>query len=384
MRFRLLALTSVAVVAVAGPIAPRAFRPLALAPAAGVAVAQPSPPRPAACPATSTFTLHVERPNRTPAKGLQVVVKAGGRAGVRKATDVVSASGEIALCIRDATSGEMVEVTVAPESFLVLYPSHRQLALSSQGTPSVVVCETGRDCSQLSEADVVRIIQKALPQIRSMTANEKAAFFREWADYARQLSRDANADIAQLFTALVRKERQITAASQASNFLLAYVNKVREVVVRFERHAERALVNRDLKGFDDINKAIVAYNPIFDQLSEKTDGYLKETSDYWSTDVSAELRALFGEAREFHKQCIYPLNVTKELINACIRREPECPGMAAARRDVQKARSSLRNVTTPRLDRFEKRATDWLDSLDGRLFGDPAPSSPPAPRRNNQ
>src|SRR5436190_18917786 len=182
-----------------------------------------------------------------------------------------------------------------------------------------------------------------------MTANDRAAFFRDWAAYARQLSTEMNANNAQLLAALFRKERQGAAASSASVFLKQFVNRAREVLVRFDRHAEHVLVVRDRAAraieLEEMRTADAAYNPIFDELTEKSDAYLKDTSDYWSPEVSSQLRALFDEALQIHQDGIYPLNTTLMLINDCIRRLPRCPGTDAALTAVQKAAKTVRDVT---------------------------------------
>jgi hypothetical protein len=359
VKVRLITLALVALGAAAGPAVPRAA---------------------AQCASGDTFTFQVERPNGAPAKGLQVQVEAGGKSGIRRATDVVSDSGSILLCIRGASSGEMVDVRVTPASFRLLYPMRARLPLSREGSPSIVVCEAGHDCGLLSAAEVTALIQKARPRAQAMSAEDKAAFFRDWAAYARQLSQETKSDNAELLAALVRKERQIAASSRASVLLRRYVNRARELVVRFERHAERALAYPSAAHVQQINQAAVAYNPVYDEMNVGTDAYRKETSDYWSPEVSAEFRALIDEALEIHTQGIYPLNRTLTLINDCISKQPSCR-RDAARAAVERAVQNAAGVTLLRLERFDKKTTEWLDSLDGRLFGDPAASPALPPER---
>jgi hypothetical protein len=324
----------------------------------------------AECAASDAFTFQVERPNGAPAKGLQLHVEAGGRSGIRRATDVVSDSGSILLCIRNAASGEMVDVRLAHPSFRLLYPLRARLPLSREGSPSIVVCEVGKDCGLLNAAEVSALIQKAQTRAQLMSPAEKAAFFHDWAEYARQLSQETNSDNAQLLAALVRKERQIAASSRASVVLRQYVNRARELLVRFDRHAERALSYPSKAQFKQMNEAFLAYNPVFDEMNDHTDAYRKDTSDYWSPEVSAELRALIDEAMEIHRRGIYPLNRTLTLITDCLGKRPACPGGDAALAAVQQAVRESRDVTLPRLDAFDRKATDWLESLNGRLFGD--------------
>jgi hypothetical protein len=358
MRPRLLTLTTIALAALAGPMVPRVI---------------------ADCPpSTSPFTFQVERPSGAPARGMPLHVEAGGKAGIRTADGFVYDSGNVLVCIRNASSGEMVEVHVPLASFRVLYPLRGRLPLSSEGSPSIVVCEEGRDCNQLTTQEIASLIQKAQPRTQSMSAAEKQAFFREWADYARQLSRETNSDYAQLLTALLRKERQVAAASRTSLLLRRFVNQAREVLVRFDRHAERVLAHGDRRELEEMNKAYLAYNPVFDEMSERVDSYLKDTGDYWSAEVSAELRALIDEALEIHRQGIYTLNRTSMLIIDCLKKRPECPGPKASRAAVQAARTTVHEVTLPKLDRFEKRSTEWLNSLDDRLFREPAAVAPVA------
>ncbi|HEX3478057.1 MAG TPA: hypothetical protein VHT91_23710 [Kofleriaceae bacterium] len=363
MRFRIVALFTVALIT-----------------AAQVAVAGPTLPSATECASNDSFDFHVTRPDATPAKGLQLLVEAGGEKGVRHGADTVSASGSVSICLFNARSGEMVEVQVASASFKILYPLRGHLPLSREGSPEIVVCEVGRDCNQLTTQQIAALIQKAQPRTQAMTAAEKQAFFREWADYARQLGRETNSDYAQLLGTLLRKERQVSAASRASVLLRRFVNQAREVLDRFDRHAERVLSHFDRRELDEMNKAYLAYNPVFDELSERADSYLKDAGDAWNPGVSAELRALIDEALEIHKQGIYTLNGMNTLINDCIGKRPECPGPEASRAAVQAARRTVIEVTLPRLDRFEKRSTQWLASLDERLFGDPAAATaaPPA------
>jgi hypothetical protein len=244
------------------------------------------------------------------------------------------------------------------------------LPLTSKGSPSIVVCEAGRDCSLRTETEVVGLLQKLQAQTRATTAEQKQATLHELQDWVRELSRETNANNEKLVTALYRKERQIKAASQASTLLRSFVNRARDVLDGFDRHAERVLDTRSQRELDEMSGYILAYNPIFNELREKADSYLKDTSDYWSAEVSSELRALIDEALEIHKQGIYPLNSTKLVIIDCIRKRPgpACPDREAARANVRAARKTAREVTLPRLEQFDKRATKWLDSLDDRLF----------------
>jgi hypothetical protein len=362
---RRLALVSIALVILAGPTRRHAMAQCALA---------------------DTFTFQVERPNRTPAKGLDLAVEARGAPRVRVVASV-SVSGSLKICIPKASAGDVVDVYVGSEAYRVLYPSRGRVTLSREDSPSIVVCEAHKDCALMTAADISALIQKSQSQVRSMTASERAAFFRDWAAYARQLSTEMNANNAQLLAALFRKERQVAAASSASVFLKQFINRARELLVRFERHAEHVLVVRDREAraheLEEMKKAYLAYNPIFDELREKSDAYLKDTSDYWSPEVSGQLRALFDEALQIHQNGIYPLNTSSMLINDCIRQLPRCPGPDAALKAVQEATKTVRDVTSPQLDRFEKRAKQWLGSLDDQLFDDPAvapPRSPPAKR----
>jgi hypothetical protein len=339
----------------------------------------------AECAAQEAFTFQVERPSGAPAKGLQVHVEAGGRSGIRKATDVVSDSGSILLCIRDAASGEMVDVRVAHPSFRLLYPLRARLPLSREGSPSIVVCEVGKDCGLLDASEVTALIQKAQARAQSMNAAEKAAFFHDWAEYARQLSQETQSDNAQLLAALVRKERQIAASSRASVLLRQYINRARELLVRFDRHAERALSYPSKAQFQQMNEAFLAYNPVFDEMNDHADAYRKETSDYWSSEVSAELRALIDEAMAIHRQEIYPLNRTLTLITDCLGKRPACPGGDAALAAVQQAVRESRDATLPRLEAFDRKTTDWLESLNDRLFGDAViPRTAAAPERKSR
>jgi len=263
----------------------------------------------------------------------------------------------------------MVDIYV-PGTLRVLYPPQRRLPLTSKGSPSIVVCDAGRDCSLRSEAEVVALVQKLQTQTRSQTAEEKQATFRELQEWIRELSRETNANNEKLVTALYRKERQVKAASQASTLLRTFANRARDVLDSFDRHAERVLDTHSQRELDEMSDYIVAYNPIFNEMREKADSYLKDTSDYWSAEVSSELRALIDEALELHKQGIYPLNSAKLVIIDCVKKRagPACTDREAARTTVQAARKTAREVTAPRLERFDKRATKWLDSLDDRLF----------------
>jgi hypothetical protein len=345
----------------------------------------------AECAARDRFTFEVERPGGRPAKGLQLDVEAGGSRGVRRATDVVSDSGSALLCILDANSGEMVDVRVRPSSFRILYPPRARLALTREGSPSIVVCEAGRDCGLQNAEDVAALIQKARSQAKVMDAEQKAAFFREWLIYARQLSQETSAENEKLFSALVSKERQITASVRASKLLRRFGNRARELVVRFERHAERALAYPTPRPIQQINQASLVYNPVFDEISEHADAYRKETADYWNAEVSGQFQALVDEALEIHRQDIYTLNAVLTLINDCRHKQRGCPGADRARARVKQAVRRAHTVTEPRLDRFEKRTRDWLKSLDDKLFAEPirppirpaAPDPRIAPRRDD-
>lgn len=366
MRLRLLALVPIALFVLVGSTLPRAL---------------------AQCAPADTFTFQVERPNGAHASGLQIGVQAGGKAGVRRATSVVDDSGNISLCIRNASSGEMVEIHTVSADYRVLYPSRGRLPLSHEDSPSIVVCEARSDCTLNTTAEVIRLLHKAQPQVRPMTASEREAFFRDWVEYTRQVSQDTNANNAKLLTALVRKERQVAAASRAAILLKRFANRARELLVRFDRHAEQVLVQRDravrASELKEMNEAYVAYNPVFDELTEQSEAYLTETGDYWSPEVSVGLRALFDEALRIHHDGIYPLNTASTLINHCVRKLPECPGSDTARAAVQRATKSVREVTLPQLDRFEARSKGWLGALDDQLFDHPTtevPASPPARR----
>jgi hypothetical protein len=347
MRLRLLTFTSIALAVLAGPTVLRAL---------------------AACPPEYTFTFQVERPNGAPAKNVRLTVGVRGGSGSDRRPAVVDDTGNIMLCLDKDRSGEMVDLYV-PENVKVMYPSRQRLPLSHDGSP-IVVCEASRDCAVHSEAEIAALFQKLQAQTRSMTKTQKAEMLHELQDWIGQLSRETNANNEKLIKALYRKERQVKAASQASTLLRAFNNRARELLERFARHAERVLDSRSPRELDDMREAITAYNPIFNELNERADAYLKETNDYWSSEVSSELRSLIDEALEIHKQGIHSLNNTKLVIIDCIKKlpGPACPDIKAARTAVQMARKTTSEVTLPRLDRFDSRVTKWLSSLDDRLF----------------
>src|SRR6185503_2834266 len=189
------------------------------------------------CPAASTFTFQVARPSREPASGVHLHVEAGGKAGIRRAAGKVSELGKVELCIRHAVSGEMVDVSVAPPTFRVLYPPNGRSPVTREGSPQIVVCEAQRDCS-VTQAQANTLVQKAQARTQSMSPDEKAAFFREWAEDARRLGRETNADVAPLLGALAHEEQRLTRSTHESQLLRRYVKQARTLIVQFELHAE--------------------------------------------------------------------------------------------------------------------------------------------------
>jgi hypothetical protein len=317
------------------------------------------------------FLLQVEHPDGRPARGLQVQVEAGGPAGVQVATSVVTDSGSLLIELK-ATSGAMVDVRVSEPGFKLLYPPRARLPLTCEGSPAVVVCRTGQDC-QLSGTDQVSaMLGKAESRIRDMTNEQMRTFFEEWIAHTSEVSREANADNAELLAALVHGERRVEASSDASELLKRFTNRSREILDRFVRHAQAALDHPSHKPFEMMNEARSAYNPVFDELSEQSDAYVKKTSDYWSSDVSAEFQSLVERALAIHQQYIRSLNAELTLINDCVHRQPGCPGKDAARAQVARAVEKTRGEAMPALDQFERDSKVWLQSLNERLLTDPA------------
>jgi hypothetical protein len=315
------------------------------------------------------FLLQVEHPDGSPARGLQVEVQAGGPAGVRIDTKVVSPSGSLLIQLT-ATSGTMVDVRVSQPGIKLLYPPRARLAITCEGSAPVVVCRSGQDC-QLSGADQVSaMLAKAESRIRNMTSEQMMAFFEEWKAHASEVGRETQAPNAQLIEALVKRERRIEAASEASSLLKRFANRSREILDRFVRHAPKALDHPSPMPFEQMNEASKAYNPVFDELSEQADAYRKKTSDYWSSEVSAEFQALVDRALAIHQLYIRPLNTELTLINDCVRKQPGCPGAAAARAQVTQAVEKTRAEAIPALDEFEKDTKDWLQTLNERLLSD--------------
>jgi hypothetical protein len=323
----------------------------------------------AACPPDRSFSFQVERPSGAPARNVRLIVEVGGASGTSRQDAVVNETGNVMFCLDKDSSGKMVDVYV-PANLKVMYPSRQRLPLTREGSPSIVVCEASRDCAVHSEAEIAALLQKLQAQTRSMTKTQKAEILHELQDWIGQLSRETNANNEKLIRTLYQKERRIKAASQTSTLLRTFVNRARELLERFNRHAERVLQSHSQRELDDMSEAITAYNPIFNEMSERADAYLKETSDYWSSEASSDLRSLIDEALEIHKQGIHPLNGTKLVIIDCIKRRPgpACSNIEAARATVQAARKTTSGVTIPRLNRFDSRVTAWLSSLDDRLF----------------
>jgi len=316
------------------------------------------------CPTASRFTFQVERPRGGSVQGLQVRVEAGGPRGVRLATDVVSDSGGLLVCLPDGVSGEMVEVRLSHDAFRLLYPPRGRLPLSREGSPSLVVCQIREDCALLSTEEVARLIRAAQPQAQGMTEAQKAAFFREWLDYAKQLG----VENGELFATLVRKERQIEASTQASQLLSRFADRARELLVRFDRHALEAMDHPSNAPYGQINEARAAYNPVFDEMKDQRASYLQKTADYWPRDVSDRFSRLFEEALAFHYAEVFPLNEALHTVNDCHFKRPTCPDRAKGRASVTAATEHVRAVALPRLDAFEKDLRAWLDDVGRRLF----------------
>jgi hypothetical protein len=323
----------------------------------------------AACSPDSTFSFQVERPSGAPATNVRLTVEVSGASGASRLDAVVNEVGNVTFCIDKDSLGKMVDVYV-PANLRVMFPSRQRVPLIRDGSPSIVVCEANRDCVLRSEAEITTFLQRLQTQTRTMSGPQMTAMFHELQESIARLSRDLNADNEKLIKALARKERQVKAATQAWTLLRTFSNRARELLERFDRHAERVLETRSQRELDDISNAITAYNPVFDELSERADAYVMETRDYWSSEVSNELRSLFDEALAIHKQGIYPLNRTKLVIIDCIKKRPgpACASIETAHAAVQAARKNMSEVTLPRLERFAGAAAKWRQPLDDQLF----------------
>jgi hypothetical protein len=205
-----------------------------------------------------------------------------------------------------------------------------------------------------------------------MTMEQTRAFLQALEAHTSELSREADVDNKEFLAALVHGERRVEASSDASELLKRFTNRSREILDRFVRHAPTALDHPSPKPFEMMNEARSAYNPVFDELSEQSDAYVKKTSDYWSSDVSAEFQSLIDRALAIHRQYIHSLNAELTLINDCVHRQPGCPGKDAARAQVARAVEKTRGEAMPALDQFERDSKAWLQSLNERLLTDPA------------
>ena len=111
----------------------------------------------------------------------------------------------------------------------------------------------------------------------------------------------------------------------ASELLKRFSNRAGEVVDRFRRYGPDAIAHPSAGPIAQINAAIEAYAPVYDELKEKTDSYRKATAEFWGEGRSAEFQALVDEALRIHER-VYSLNALGTLITDCRHGwEKTCP-----------------------------------------------------------
>jgi hypothetical protein len=323
----------------------------------------------AECADRDRFTFRVERVRPGPVEGIEVHVELGG-GGL--AADTVRA-GLVRVCIAGGAPGEFVDVRLGEgkRAFRVLYPPNGRLPITHQGSPTIVVCEVKRDCDVLTMEEAGRLIQRAKPSATRLSAGDKEDLFRLWRDSLEAQGMQSG----ELVEALRRKERQVAASRAASELLSRFATRALEIVDRFRRHAPDALDHPSVGPLTQINAAVAAYNPVYEEMSEKADSYRKATADSWGEARSVQFQALVDEALDVHSR-IYSLNELAGLITDCRHDWTTCPDKAAARSRILDGVGRIAVEVESRLQRFQRRKTAFLETLNEELFEVPSRAVP--------
>jgi hypothetical protein len=339
---------------------------LALATAASAAgAAAPAPAH--RCTESDYFEFEVERVRGTAdgADGIEVRVQAGGAGGIRRSVGIVN-GGRLRVCIVGAAPGEFVDVRVSggKRAFRLLYPPRGRVPVSRWEPPTIVVCEVEKDCGLLTTEEAARLVRRAIPSVASLRAEDKEAWFKLW----REFLNGQGLVGGELVEAILKKERQVAAASAASELLSRFSNRANEVVDRFRRYGPDAIAHPSVGPVTQINAAIAAYHPIYDELKEKTDSYRKATAESWGEERSAEFQSLVDEALRIHQR-IYALNALGTLITDCRHGwEKTCPDKAAAIVRVRVAAEHTAGEVESELTAFAWRRDRFLEALDEELL----------------
>ncbi len=323
------------------------------------------------CADRDRFTFRVERARPGAVEGIEVHVELG-RGGV--AADIVRA-GLVRVCIAGGAPGEFVDVRLGEGrwAFRVLYPPNGRLPITHQGSPTIVVCEVKRDCDLLTMDEAARLIKRAKPSATRLSAEDKEDLFRLWRDSLRAQGMQSG----ELIEALRKKERQVSASRAASELLSRFATRAVEIVDRFHRHAPDALDHPSAGPITQINAAIAAYNPVYEEMSEKADSYRKATADAWGGVRSVQFQALVDESLDIHSR-IYSLNELARLITDCRHGWTTCSDRAAARTRILDGVGRIAVEVESRLQLFQRRKTAFLETLNEELFEVP-PQAVPVP-----
>lgn len=306
------------------------------------------------------------------ADGIEVRVQAGGPGGIRRSVGIVNA-GRIRVCIVGTSPGEFVDVRVSggKRAFRLLYPPRGRVPVSRWEPPTIVVCEVEKDCALLTSEEAARLVRRAIPSVASFSAEDKEAWFKLWRDFLKGQGMVSG----ELVETLLKKERQVAAASAASELLSRFSNRAIEVVDRFRRYGPDAIAHPSVGPITQINAAIDAYHPVYDELKEKTDSYRKATAESWGEERSAEFQALVDEALRIHQR-IYALNALGTLITDCRHGwEKTCPDKTAAIVRVRVAAEQTAGEVDSELTTFVRRRNRFLETLNTELLEAAPPSS---------
>lgn len=314
-----------------------------------------------ACAGGERFGFAVKELRDGEVDGLEVRVDTVGASGV----DTVR-GGRIRVCLVGGKAGDSAEISLPARTraFHVLFPLG-PIPLGRGWSPTIVVCRVKRDCPLLTLEEARRLVQQAKPAVvqATLTAREKEAFFAGW----KKRLEEQGMRNGPLVEELRRKERQVAAARAASELLSRFTNRAREIVDRFRRYAPDALDHPSSGPFLQINSAIAAYNPVYDDLNEKADSYRKATADSWGRVRSGEFQRLVGEALRIHGR-IYELNELGTLITDCRHGWKTCRDRPAARARILDGAGRIAGEVDADLNVFASKQNAFLERLDEQLF----------------
>lgn len=173
---------------------------------------------------------------------------------------------------------------------------------------------------------------------------------------------------------VARQLGQIRAYGELSLFLNGYANRTTEMFMSFDNHAVEAIGYKNSGPTDQLNEAIKAYNPSFNELRDKSDQYIAEVQSFWGIDSAEAAKVILTEALTLHKSNILPLlDVNRQINKANFEKKLNKSELQSVREKVNSDTAALTGPGMDRLKKLEFEIQRFLDMLKTRLviFDDP-------------